>query len=231
MYPTTATLRDRLPTDPPERATRMWRPPRKGAGSGAAMNDARDRIMDAVLVCVDRVGLGGFALEDVAAEAGLSRATIYRQFEGGREQLIRETVTREVARFWGELAATVAGEPDLESRIVLGVMEAHRKIAGHDLLQRLVAAEPEEFIPALLESEPLVHMVLRDYTIGLLAGEVLADGVDLGEAADYLTRMLLSHIGSPGRWDLTDRDQVTRLVRTQFLGGILLSPRPRSSGV
>ena len=44
----------------------------------------RDRIMDAVVVCTERVGLKGFALEDVAAEAGMSRATIYRHFAGGR---------------------------------------------------------------------------------------------------------------------------------------------------
>ena len=39
--------------------------------------------------------------------------------------------------------------------------------------------------------------------------------------AEYLTRMLLSHIGTAGRWDLADRDQVERLVRTQFLAGII----------
>ena len=55
--------------------------------------------MDAVMACVDRNGLHSFALEDVAGEADLSRATIYRHFPGGRTQLINDTVTREVARF------------------------------------------------------------------------------------------------------------------------------------
>jgi hypothetical protein len=41
------------------------------------------------------------------------------------------------------------------------------------------------------------------------------------EAADYVARMLLSWIGAPGRWDLTDREQVHTLVRTEFLAGIL----------
>lgn len=78
------------------------------------MTSARDRIIDAVLVCVERVGLRGFALEDVAAEAGVSRATIYRHFDGGREQLVREAVGRELARFWSDLAADVAHIDDLE---------------------------------------------------------------------------------------------------------------------
>ena len=33
--------------------------------------------------------------------------------------------------------------------------------------------------------------------------------------------MLLIHIGSPGRWDMTDEAQVRRLVRTQFLAGVV----------
>jgi AcrR family transcriptional regulator len=187
----------------------------------AEVGSTRDRIMDAVVACVDRRGLAGFALEDVAAEAGVSRATIYRHFEGGRDQLVREAVTREVARFWAELAVAVEDIDDLESRLVVGMMLARERLQTHDLLQRLLAMEPEEFLPALFESDPLVHLVVRDYLRDLLAGEQLTPGVELDDAADYLSRMLLSHIGSPGRWDMSDEDQVRRLVRTQYLAGVL----------
>jgi len=182
-----------------------------------------DRIMDAVLVCVDRVGLGNFALEDVATEAGLSRATIYRHFAGGRDDLVRQTVTREVTRFWGELADEVGAIPDLEGRLVAGVMAANRKVDEHRLLQRLLTSEPEQLLPTLFESETLLQGVVREYLATLLADEPLQDGVDPIEAADYLGRMLVMHIGSRGRWDLGDEDQVRRLVRTQFLAGIVTS--------
>jgi len=177
--------------------------------------------MDAVVVCVDRAGLGGFALEDVAAEAGVSRATIYRQFDGGRDQLIRETVMREVARFWAELGLAVADIADLEGRLVAGLMLARQRLAEHDLLQKLLASEAEEFLPALFESEPIVHMVIREYMTVLLTAEQLRPGVDVDMAADYLTRMLVMHIGTPGRWDLADEAQVRRLVSTQFLAGLV----------
>lgn len=185
------------------------------------VDSARDRIMDAVVVCADRVGLAGFALEDVAAEAGISRATIYRHFVGGRDQLIRESVTREVGRFWRELAHVVAAYPDVESRLVFGLMAANSRIRDYDLLQRLLDAEPEEILSALMSSEPLVHQVLRDYVRELLDSPDLLDGVDLDEAADYVTRMLLAHIGSSGRWDIDDEDEVRRLVQTQFLAGVI----------
>src|SRR4051812_44660021 len=98
---------------------------------------ARDRILDATMACVERSGLRGFALEDVAGGAGVARATIYRQFPGGRDELIRATVAREVGAFWRELADTVRIHDDLESRFVAGIMEAHRRIEAYDLLQRL----------------------------------------------------------------------------------------------
>ena len=180
-----------------------------------------ERIMDAVVACVERVGLSGFALEDVAAEAGVGRATIYRHFPGGRGQLIRETVTREVGRFWQALAQDVERDPTLEDRLVHGLMSANQRLADHELLQRLLAAEPQEILSALMTSEPIVDVLLREYLRGLLVGQHMAPGVDIDEAADYLGRMVLAHIGSPGRWDTGDPGQVRRLVRTQFLGGIL----------
>ena len=190
---------------------------------GDAKPTARDRIMDAAITCADEFGIGGFSLEVCAERAGVSRATIYRHFSGGREQLVTEAVTREVGRFWAELADEVRDITQLESRLVVGIMAAHQRLDGHDLLQRLLVSESEELVPALLASQPLVHQIITDYMVRLLAGEELTSGVEVGEAADYLTRMLLMHIQASGRWDMTDESQIRRLVRTQFLAGIVPS--------
>ena len=45
----------------------------------------------------------------------------------------------------------------------------------------------------------------------------LPAGAGAATVADYVARMVLSLIESPGRWDLTDRDQVKDLVRTELL--------------
>ena len=45
--------------------------------------------------------------------------------------------------------------------------------------------------------------------------------VDGEEACDHIARLLLSWIGAPGRWELTDRDQVRALVRGELLAGVL----------
>ena len=42
-----------------------------------------------------------------------------------------------------------------------------------------------------------------------------------GLTAEYLARMYLTYLGHAGPWDLTDPRQVSQLVQTQFIGGIV----------
>lgn len=181
----------------------------------------RARLLHAALACVERNGLAATTLEDVAAEAGMSRATVYRHFPGGRDQLISETVTWEVGRFLSRLGAAVDAEPDLAGHLRVGLTVGHRAIHEHALLQQVLRTEPEELLRELAEAEPLMAGVVRTYVRGLLEREPVRPGVDLEEAADYLSRMFLSYLGTPGRWDLEDPAQVDRLVRTQLLAGVL----------
>jgi AcrR family transcriptional regulator len=192
---------------------------------GAVEVGVRERIMAGALRCAERSGVRKFSLEDVAAESGVSRTTIYRHFPGGRAQLVEETATWEVGRFWGRLATAVEHEPTLEDRLVAGLVIGSTMIARSPLLSGLEDPDIDELVGALRPSEPLVHQVIRDYMQSLLEREEragrLRPGTDVPEAADYLTRMILSTMGSPGGMDLTDAEQTRRLVRTQFLGGIV----------
>jgi hypothetical protein len=106
---------------------------------------------------------------------------------------------------------------------------AHRALKAHDVLQKVLVTEPERLLPLLTVEQ---HRVLRFITAFLLpylerereAGRLLP-GVDLEQAADYVARMLLSLIGSPGQWDMDDPAEVRQLVRAQLLGGILAPAR------
>ena len=40
-------------------------------------------------------------------------------------------------------------------------------------------------------------------------------------AADFLARMVLSYMGSPGQWNLDDPIQVAELVEVELLSGIV----------
>ena len=54
--------------------------------------EVRERILQATYDCVGRWGLAKTTIEDAAREAGVSRATVYRYFPGGRDELIGAVV-------------------------------------------------------------------------------------------------------------------------------------------
>jgi AcrR family transcriptional regulator len=194
------------------------------------VTDSRERIMAAAIRCVEAAGVKAVSLEDVAAEAGLSRTTIYRHFPGGRNQLMQETATWEVARFWRRLAEAVADLPTMEDRLEAGLVIGAKLIRKSRIMANLMDPDLDELVSALRPSESLVHQVIRDYMRDLLETEDgrgrLRPGVDLDESADYVTRMILSALGSPAGWDLTDAEQTRRFVRTQILPGVVVLDPP-----
>lgn len=191
----------------------------------SAPGDTRERILRAALGCIEREGLAATSVEDVAQAASVSRATIYRHFPGGREQLVSESATWEVARFFARVEATVAAEPDLAARLRLALSSGHRSLDDHTLLHRLLRTEPEAVMTELSVATDLVLELIIAYLGDQLRAEQAAGrarpDLDVPEAADHLGRLYLSYLGAPGRWDLDDPAEVERLVCTQFLGGIV----------
>lgn len=184
--------------------------------------DPRDRVLGAVVTCAGRVGLARITVDEVAREAGVGRASVYRWFPGGREQLVDEAITWEVGRFLGRLADAVDDAPDLRTRLVRWLALAHRAIVEHDVLQRLLATEPGGLLPHLQQTAPLVAAVLRDSLVEHVAAEPRRrPDVDPVEAAEWLARMVLSFVIEQGRWDLDDPGETGRLVDTQLLAGII----------
>ncbi len=184
----------------------------------------RQRILQATYDCVARRGLARTTVEDAAKEAGVSRATVYRYFPGGRDELMGAVVTFEYARFFARLYEEVQSADSLEEVMERGLLFAHRAISDHEVLQRVLASEPESLLPALTGESPGTIEVIAAFLTPYLERHELAPGVDVAEAATFLARMVLSYIGSPGRWDLDDPEQVARLVRAELLGGIVPPP-------
>jgi AcrR family transcriptional regulator len=184
----------------------------------------RDRLLGATYRCVERFGLGKTTIEDVVKESGVSRATIYRQFPGGRDELFRETVAWELSNYFTELADRVRDAPNLAELLRTGLTFAHRSVEDHTVLRKILDTEPERLLP-LLSTEatrtlPFIADFLQPYLRREAEAGRLRPGVDLERAAEYLARGILSLIGAPGRWDLDDPDQVRELVDSELLGGI-----------
>jgi AcrR family transcriptional regulator len=185
-----------------------------------AVSDVRERLLQATYDCVARWGLAKTTVEDVAREAGVSRATVYRYFPGGRDELIGAAVGWEFGRFFLRLYDEVHNADTLEEVMERGLVFAHNAIVGHEVLQRILLTEPEILLPRLTIEANETHKLVAAFLVPYLVRHGMAEGTDLDAAADFLARMVLSYIGSPGRWDLNDPEQVARLVRAELLAGI-----------
>jgi AcrR family transcriptional regulator len=192
-----------------------------GASRPSAGDDTRGRLVAATLRCVEARGLQATTVEDVAREAGMSRATVYRHVPGGRAQLVADAVATEAGRFLERLREAMDEVDDPVASLRAGLVLGHRAIHDHALLQQVLRTEPGELLAELAASEPLLHGVVAERVRAVLEGRPLAPGVVLGEATDYVTSLFLSYLGSQGRWDLADEAAVDRLVRVQLLGGVL----------
>ena len=183
--------------------------------------EPRERVLEATYACVARFGMGKTTVEDVVKESGVSRASIYRLFPGGKDQLLRETVGWEMNRFFARLAEAVYDAPDFASLLEEALLFAHRAVEDHEVLQKILQTEPGRLLPQLTVESQRTLAFIAAFLVPYLEREQLAPGVDVAAAADYVARMVLSHIAAQGRWDLTDRAQVKTLVRTEMLAGVL----------
>ena len=184
-------------------------------------DDVRERILEATYACVARYGMAKTTVEDVAREARLSRATVYRYFPGGKEQLVGDTVAWESVRFFRRLTDAVAGAADFARLLEDALVFAHRAIEEHAVLQKVLQTEPEKLLPHLSIASDRLIPLIGTFLSPALDRERLRPGVSVEQASEYLARMVLSYTGTQGRWDLTDRAQVASLVRTEFLAGVL----------
>ena len=186
-----------------------------------AEGEVRQRILEATYACVARWGVSKTTVEDAAREAGLSRATIYRYFPGGRDELIDAVVSWQFLEFFRRLYEEVNGAASLEEVLERGLVFARRQVLAHEVLQKVLETEPDVLLPKLtVESNRTVGLI-SGFLVPYLQEHGLPEGVAVHEAADFLARMILSYISAPGRWNMSDPDEVRKLVRVELLPGVV----------
>ena len=181
----------------------------------------RQRVVEAAYACIARWGFSKTTVEDTARQAGVSRATVYRYFPGGRDELMAAVVSWQYVAFFTRLYEQVQDSDSLEEVLERGLLFARREVLEHEVLQKVLQSEPDVLLPQLtLEANRTVGAI-GGFLVPYLVRHGLADGVDARQAADFLARMILSYISSPGHWDLGDPRQVADLVRTELLAGVV----------
>lgn len=186
------------------------------------------RLVDAALRCVGRWGLRKTSLDDIAREAGVSRATAYRVFPGGKDRLVEVVFSHEAGRFFHEVDAELRAATSLEDLLVVGVGTMLRAAVDNGVLTALVRHEPDLILP---------HFAFHQLDGVLDLAEALArphlerflPAAEVRPAAELLARVVLTFGFRPTTWlDPHDPASVRRLVRT-YLVPALTSHTPTSS--
>lgn len=199
------------------------------AREAAEVDDATSaRILDAALDRFTIFGIRRTTMDDIAAAAGVGRATVYRRF-AGRDDIVRAVVLREVARFIGEVDAAVQAIDDPLERFVEGFVATLRTARENQLLRRLLEVEPDLILPFLTVQGDQALSLSRAY----LSHEFHAsqqtghirDDVDVDLAAEMLVRLCHSLLLTPhGLIELDDDAGLRHLARV-YLAPALFTGR------
>lgn len=171
------------------------------------------RILDAVERCVDQWGFTKVTIEDVVAESGVSRATLYRIFPGGRDVVFEALRVRRLDEFFSVLTAQVEGAVDLLDVVVRAVGSATRELRADDLLASMLASEPGEALGQLtVEGFPrivrMATVTLTPYVTRFVPASTAQRLIDV------LSRLTISYFLAPSAdVDLGDTEQARDFLR------------------
>jgi len=178
---------------------------------------AEDRVLDAAKRCCDRWGMAKVTIDDIANEAGISRATLYRLFPGGKDVLYEALRRRETAAFFAELDEHIARADSFEDLLVRIVVEATQQLRSDEHMQMMLASQPGD-VAADLTIDGLP--VIVENATALLAPRVARwiGENRAAELAELLTRIVVSYFLAPSRFvDLGEPDSAGRFVRNHVL--------------
>ncbi|MGQ0825953.1 MAG: TetR/AcrR family transcriptional regulator [Actinomycetota bacterium] len=186
--------------------------------------ESRDRVLEAFLACVARVGFTKTTLDDVAREAGCARATVYRHFPGKHSVLVA-AIAREADAMGAAVTAAAAAAPTLADAVLAAVDTGARRLLDHAALANVIAVEPEIVLPhisfaggdaLLAEAATRVAPAFAPFLTPPLAPRL----------AEWVVRIAMSYLCSPDAAELFDGVRMRALVEDFVLPGFT---RPVSS--
>ncbi|MBU6215326.1 MAG: TetR/AcrR family transcriptional regulator [Acidobacteria bacterium] len=185
-----------------------------------------DRALDALFDCVLRWGLSKTTVDDVARAAGISRATLYRLFPGGKAAMVQAGTRRMVTELADSVAADLHDAADLGDALTRAIVSARRFLSDDEALQLLL-----EHDPASVQAQ--LALGSFDQVLDAAAGAMgpalapFAGSAERGAAASvWAARLLVSYLTDPTADDLGDPAVAGSLVHDFFLPGF--APQARS---
>jgi AcrR family transcriptional regulator len=171
------------------------------------------RVLDAAKQCIERWGYAKVTIDDIAHEAKVSRATLYRMFPGGKDVLFDALRVRELEEFFTTLRLEVEATSSLEELLVRTLVCATRELRADDHLAMMLAAEPGETLSQLtVDGLPRIIRVATAFLVPLV--DPYLDRVTGRALIDVLARLVISYFLAPSdQVDLGDEDSARAFLR------------------
>ena len=188
-------------------------------------------MLNAAESCLVRFGLAKTTIEDVAGAAGLSRATVYRQFKN-RDGLLLALAARDADRTAAEAELFLEQFEDIGTSLIEGMLFCLREIPKRPVLSQFLA--PQEFGAAsrmVLTSERMLAIgaeMLRPMFEPARQEGLLQQDLDLDALIEWVVRILISYIAVPGPATRTEED-LRLLLRGFLLPAVLRADFAESS--
>lgn len=184
------------------------------------MTPAETRILDATKVCCERFGIAKVSIDDIAAEAKVSRATLYRMFPGGKDVVFDALRVRELEEFFSALTLAVEGTDTLEDLLVNTVIAATTELRNDQHLAIMLMSEPGETLAQLTVSG--VPRIIRMATLFLSPMvDTYLDRQRATRLVDVLARLVISYFLAPSDdIDLGEPSSARFFIRTHVLPAI-----------
>lgn len=170
-----------------------------------------ERVLDAARRCVDRWGLSKLTIDDVASEAGVSRATLYRLFPGGKDVLFDALRVRELSDFFQGMRDSIHDVDSLLDFAVHVSVYATREMRHDEHLAVMLATEEGAALKSLtVEGLPRILSVASQFITPLVGTYI--DREDAEVFVELLARLVISHFLAPSdHFDLADPDSARKI--------------------
>ncbi|MGI8492313.1 MAG: TetR/AcrR family transcriptional regulator [Acidimicrobiales bacterium] len=155
-----------------------------------------DEALNAAVTCFMRHGVAHTSVRDIAAELGVSKATVYRQV-GSVDVLARVLLARDVHRLVDAVVGA-AGDAEGPAAALDAVTAAAVFICHHPLVQKVLADEPD-LAAELLGVVPVIASSITDVLASVIENLIPLprNGSSAAVCADVAVRVVVAAVFIP----------------------------------
>jgi AcrR family transcriptional regulator len=159
----------------------------------------RNTLLDAASELLRENAWAGLKMADIAAAAGVSRQTLYKEF-GSRQAFAQAYILRESEEFLSAVERAVAEHVDEPRKALAAAVEVFLTVAAEEpLIKAIVAGDDSDGLLALVTNQagPILHGATGRLSAFLISRWPEASASSLRLFAKSLVRLAVSHAASP----------------------------------